>query len=241
MTIYKLVACSAATVLILGSFACKKNKKVDPGNAKLAIVDCTISGSTTHYHIYYDQNNNVDSITLTSSQSPGYNSVRKFNYSGSSYTITDQNNSISTVFTNTDGMITKLLTIDTISMIYSGNEVIESDYRSSGTLDTAYLSWKNGDMQRVTNSIGINRSFIYDLGKNGQSGDGMRIADFLKYGRSYLNTNHLVTNVTDSSSGFIWNYYYKYDSQGRISQCTLITIESSVPTSDSVVYVYAYY
>ena len=242
----RLTAVALSILVIFLVISCKKKNNLNVSAIRIAAVDKSLSGGGRfHYHITYDTYNNVDSIGFVGGGTDtGTVGFEKFTYLGSSFTITDQNNNSYTVDAYTNGQIFEVLTIDTMLMTYNGTELAELDYKSPSNtypfyhIDSTTYRWNNGDM--VAFSInGVVDSYSYNPGKSGQVGDALRIENFLKFGRSYIATNHLPDELTFNGA-WIEQYFYKLDGSGRITQLIKVTNQSS-STNDTVTYAYTYY
>lgn len=246
MSRYKYTTIIPLLVIVGLVFSCKKKSNDNPlSNVRIKTIDIVHSSTMYHYHIAYDSHNNVDSINIIGGGlDTGNNNYKKFNYFGSSFTITDASNSTYTVQANTDGLILKVMLPDTLSMIYNGSELGELDKKSAITTYPYFTkssynyTWANSDITLMTFSGGKD-TYSYDQGKSGQAGDGWRIDEFLSYGRSYTKTSHLLT--ADSLNG-VWylKYLYQFDNNGRISQMLKIQNNHNAAPDDSVVYSYQY-
>ena len=224
--------------VVLCVISCKKKKNDNPfGNTKIATVDLTQYGATTHSRLVYDINNNVDSIITTG---PGLYHYKKFGYFGTSYNVTDENNYTFEVEANASGMILKILVTDTMSMIYNGNQLGELDTKTASPIYPYYVkssvnyTWSNGDVATMGS-----QTYVYDPGKSGQPGDAIRIDQFLAYGRSYIKTTHLPTDLKNNATDTVEKYFYQFDAGGRISQLTKLT-NISGGVGDSTIYVFGY-
>lgn len=245
--------CSISVIAVLALscfifFSCKKKKNDNPfGNARIALVDLTHGGSVIHYRIYYDAYSNIDSMSMIGDGlSAGYFASRKFRYVGTSYTITDQAGSVLTIFANSANQILKICYPDTISLTYNGSQLASREAIYPVTYYPYYMisrtnyTWVNGDMTRDSTTGGAGTNVTsYDLTRNGQPADAIRVKQFLELGRSYIKTTHLPINVSHAGA---WNekYFYQFDGSGRISQL-LVVDENPGATSDSIVYSYTYY
>jgi hypothetical protein len=242
MTKYRLITTLIACGLLV-VVSCKKKKNDNPfGAAKIATVVRTHVGDVVNYRLVYDSYNNIDSIVISDNSTiAGYFRYRKFAYFGTSYSITDETNTIFTVWANGNGYILKVFSSDSLTMSYTGNElaVVEVHTPSSTppyyTKTSTNYSWKNGDL---TGGAGF--SFDYDNGRNGQPGDSWRVEQILKYGRAYIKTTHL---VKDKMYGSAWveRYFYQYDGSGRISQMVKVGNNNGAAPDDSTVYAFTYY
>lgn len=236
-----------ATLLAAGAISCKKKKNDNPyGGALISMMDVSHSGSILHYRIYYDHANNVDSMIITGDgTSTGFNGYKKFSYFGSSYSITDQSNFTYTVYANTSGQVLKLLITDTTSFIYNNSLLGEIDVRTTIPAYPYYkitatnYYWQNGDVVTVR-SGGVDKNYEYDVNRNGQPGDPMRIDAFLNYGRSYIKTTHLPTALT-SNGVWLEKYYYIFAGNGLISQMIKVRNNGGVSVDDTTFYNYNSY
>ena len=226
--------------------SCKKKAGLNLSTIKIAAIDYYRSGGIAyHYHITYDTYNNVDSIiSVGGGTDTGSNSFEVFTYTGSSFQITDQQNYSLLVYANTNGMILEIQKTDTMLMKYTGSELAELDYKSPSTTYPYYTitatdyQWNNGDITTFGPSHGVVDSYFYDLGHSGQVGDAMRIDEFINYGRSYTNSSHLPVQLKYSNGKE--NYYYTYDSEGRISTFMKVITDNGSP-NDTTDYIYRYY
>ena len=238
MNNYKIPVFISLLFVLTCAIACKKKSNSNPfGNAHIATVDYSHSGAVLHYRIVYDQYENVDSIVWVGDSTSGVNGYKAFNYVGSSFIITDANNNVLNVYANTSGMILEILLTDTLFMHYSGTELTSLDTKTPGqSLSTVYYNWSNGDVTSYGPMGAGSLSYYYDLSRNGQPGDILRVNDFLNYGRSYIRTTHLPKGLV-STSDTLEYYAYQYDNMGRISQ--MVKVVNS--TNDSTIYNYKYY
>lgn len=228
-------------------FSCKKKSNDNPfANARIATIDMAHAGAIQHYRIVYDASNNVDSMVITGGgTASGSNGYLKFGYIGSSYTITDQNNFSFLVYANTAGEILKINVADTQTFTYNGSQLSQvTQYLTTitppyYTNTPTYFAWQNGDL--ATSRTGnITTTYTYNTGKNGQPGDGIRINEFLRLGRSYIKTTHLpVSMAAKSTQGF--NYTYTFDGSGRISTLISENYDTSIPLHDTTTFAYTYY
>jgi len=240
--LYSLIILSSA-----GLLCCKKSANNNPfGNALIATIDYAHTGSILHYHIYYDSGNEVDSITYVGDgTSIGSSGFKDFSYFGTSFNITDQTNFTFTVDAYSNGLIFKILVADTLGMIYNGAQIAELDQFSTTTYYPYHTNtptdytWKNGDVNTIT-TANVTGQYDYDDTKYGQPGDPIRISEFLLYGRSFIKTTHLPTDITKSG---VWteHYFYTFDSHSRISQLMRIFNNNGVSIDDTSTYNYTYY
>ena len=242
----KLITCILSLLIVSLLLSCKKKKSLNLSTIKIATVDyADIGGGRFHYRFTYDRYNNVDSIiTVGGGTDTNTYSFAQFTYIGSSFTITDPNGFYYTVDANTNGQIIEVLKTDTLLMKYNGNEIAELDNKlPSNTypfyiIDSTNYYWNNGDIAAYSKS-GVVDSYYYDNGHSGQEGDALRIDQFITYGRSYTNTNHLPTKLSFLGA---WReqYFYHFDGEGRISQLTKVINGGSSP-NDTQTYAYTYY
>lgn len=233
--------------LICLGMSCKKKKNDNPfGAAKIATFTQSHSGSILNYRMVYGNYNNIDSLIITGTgTSAGYYGFRKFIYFGTSYSITDETNATFDVLANSNGFILNVLSIDSLSMSYNGSQLMELDSKTPSSTPPYYIQthtyfkWLNGDVTRDSTG-GPAYTYDYDPGKYGQPGDAWRLDQFLKYGRSYIKTTHL---VSDMMYGSTWrqNYFYQFDGNGRISQLIKVANNYGVGANDSVFYSITYY
>ncbi len=243
----KLITFILLLLIILPGISCKKSKNTNFSTIKIATVDYASGNMRQHYIITYDKYNNVDSISDNGGGvDTGAFSFKKFNYIGSSFTITDQTGGIYMVDANTNGQILEVLLTDTLLMTYDGNELTKLSYKQPSstypfyTLTSYTYQWNNGDIASYSLS-GVVDSYYYDQSRSGQEGDALRIGNFLQYGRSYISTSHLATEKEMLGT---WGeeYLYKFDVAGRISQLTKVTNQGPAPnTNDTETYAYTYY
>jgi hypothetical protein len=227
-------------------YSCKKKTNLNLSTIKIAAIDYRRSGGIVyHYRITYDAYNNVDSILNTGGGTDtGSNSFNVFTYTGSSFLVTDQQNLSYQVYANTSGLILEILKTDTILMTYNGKQLAELDYKSPSSVYPFYTvtattyQWNNGDIITFGPPQGVVDSYFYDLRRSGQVGDALRIDEFINYGRSYNNTSHLPVQLRYSNGRE--NYYYTYDSQGRISSLMKVISDNNSP-NDTADYLYRYY
>ena len=65
-------------IVSAGIISCKKKKNDNPfGSASIATIDKSHQGAITHYHIFYDAYNNVDSIAATGDGAGGLERAAK--------------------------------------------------------------------------------------------------------------------------------------------------------------------
>ncbi len=227
--------------ILATALSCKKKNNGSTGSNRLALIDLSHSGSVQHYRIVYDEYNNVDSMVIIGGGTDtGFTGFQAFSYFGSSYSVTDANGNSFTVDANTSGVILEVLTTDTLFMTYNGAELGELDTKAAGGTKVATnYTWSNGDIVS-TLSQGVTDSCDYNLSKNGQIGDAFRIDAFLSYGRPYIETAHLLTDI---KSGGVWQekYFYQFDGQGRISQFVKVKNNNGVSADDTTFYNYQYY
>jgi hypothetical protein len=215
-------------------FSCKKSS-VNLSSIRIATVDVTTGGQTTHYRIVYGAGNAVDSII----ESGGGNGFMYFNYFGTSYSITDALGNTYDVYANEAGQILKVLEPDTLTFDYNNSQLSEVDEQlSSGILNKYYYTWQNGDVSAISGPA-TSDIYSYNTGKGGQAGDAIRIGQFLVYGRSFTKTAHLPEGITFSDSTQ-QKYYYQFDGSGRISQLQFVSIYGPGST-DTSIYRYTYY
>ncbi|MCD6010919.1 MAG: hypothetical protein K0Q79_781 [Flavipsychrobacter sp.] len=236
-----------ALLILLALYSCKKKKNDNPfGSVRISKVDVSRRGAITHHNIYYDANNNIDSImSIGDGTSAGHNTYKKFRYFGTSFDITDENNFTFTVYAYSNGLIFKVLVSDTIGMLYTGTQLTAIDVYTRTTTHPYYkytrtnYNWKNGDLDATT-SGSTTIGYKYDAGKNGQPTDPLRIIDILKYGRPIIRTTHL---PTEAYIGATWleKYYYQFDGSGRITTLTKVGNNNGIGTDDTTVYSYSYY
>ena len=234
------------TLCIFLAVSCKKKKGINLSTIKIATVDFTQTGGVAyHYRITSDTYNTVDSIVSTGGGvDTGNNAISKFTYIGSSFRITDAQGLSYFVDANTSGMILEVQKYDTILMIYNGSQLAELDYKTPistppyYTIDATTYQWNNGDITTYGLPHGVVDSYLYNYGRSGQEGDAGRINDFLMYGRSYKNTAHLPVQLKYANGKE--NYFYTFDSNGRISIFTKVISGSGAP-NDTSAYIYSYY
>jgi len=151
----KLITCILSLLIILTGISCKKSKNINLSTIKIATVDYAYASGNMrqHYFITYDKYNNVDSISDNGGGvDTGAFSFKKFNYIGSSFTITDQTGGIYMVDANTNGQILEVLLTDTLLMTYNGNELTNLSYKQPSstypyyTLTSYAYQWNNGDI-----------------------------------------------------------------------------------------------
>lgn len=235
----KLIAGTLSLLVILMGVSCKKGSMLNLGTIKIATVNYSASGGIRlHYYIGYDAYDNVDSISIIGggidTQSVDY---KTFTYVGSSFVINDYLNGPLTVYANTNGQILQVLTLDTATMTYNGSELTQLAYAQPSEIYT--YQWNNGDITTCTNSGGVVDTYYYDLSRNGQAGDALRIDNFLKYGRSYITTCHL-PDEQEYGGNWIEEDLYQFDSQKRISVLTRVFNGGST-SNDTETYAYTYY
>lgn len=226
-------------------FSCKKKANPNPtGNLLLSNIDVINYRNISHYRIVYDGADNVDSIIMAGGGlDTGHYTLSKINYFGTSFTITDENGDTYTVYANSSGQIFKVLTHDTLNMLYNGVQLAEVDvvtatvtYPFVSKSSTVY-TWANGDVTSVS-SPGGTFTYDYNTAKIGQIGDPFRIDSFLVYGRPLIKTGHLPTDLLQSGT-WAEKYYYQFDGQQRISQ--LMKVKNMSTGNDTTVYNYRYY
>jgi hypothetical protein len=228
-------------VLLCAAAACKK-KSLNTAAIKIATIDYSHDGQLQHYSIFYGAYNSVDSVGITGAGSAaGHNGFNVFHYIGSSYTITNETNNVTTVYANTAGVILDVMnTSDSLSFIYSGNQLAQLydwSYATNSLLSTAQYTWTNGDVSAIYTGSST-QTYDYNTGKPGQIGDPTRVRQFIAVGLPYTKTSHLPTDMYVNGT---WQekYYYTFDGEGRISQLQLVT--NTAPTTDTAVYQYTYY
>ncbi len=222
--------------------ACKKSESENPfNNVRISTIDLTKANIHQHYRFVYDYSNNVDSIVTSSG-------FRKFGYFGSSFSITDENSNVTTVYANTSGWLLKVLVKDTINFTYNSNNSSQLSQKDIWTTTTTYpyykklsttYAWSGGDVVTVNAPTGI-ENYTYEPGKNAQPGDAWRIDQILEYGRSYIKTFHLPTVKTMDG---VWDeqYLYDFDANGRISELKKIKNNKDLVENDTTVYKITYY
>ena len=223
-------------------FSCKKKNTLNTAGIRIASINYSHDGEQELYSIIYDAYNNVDTMTITGAGSAaGHNRFNAFKYFGSSYSITNETNNVTTVYANTAGMILDVMnTSDSFSFIYSSNQLAQLydwSYAVNSLLSTAQYTWTNGDVSAIYTGSST-QTYDYDNTKPGQIGDPIRVNEFLSVGLPYIKTSHLPKDMYVNGT---WQqkYYYTFDGQGRISQLQLVT--NSAPTTDTTVYQYTYY
>ncbi len=236
-----------ASVLFFAAItACKKPSNNNPfGSALIATVDYAHNGGGRHYDLFYGAYNNLDSMhwtgTGTSAGSSGY---KKFSYFGTSFNITDETNFTYSVYANSAGQILKVLVTDTLGFSYDGDQVRQMQEYLHTTIypfygyRTTYFYWKDGDL--TSSSLdNISSGFDYDLTRYGQPGDAFRMNQFLLYGRSYIKTIHLPTQLSRNN---VWSekYLYQFDGSGRISQMLRISNNLGITPDDTATFAYTY-
>ncbi len=242
----KIIVFFLLALIISLNNSCRKKSNLNLSTIKISAIDIYRSGGyTNHYHITYDIYNNVDSIVnIGGGTDTGSNSFEVFTYTGSSFSIKDQQNYSLLVYANTNGMILEIQKTDTILMTYNGNELAELDYKSPSnvypfySLSATTYQWNNGDIVTFGPPHGVPDSCYYDLRRSGQVGDAGRIDEFINYGRSYTSTSHLPVQLKYANGQE--DYYYTYDSQGRINTLTKV-ISDNVSPNDTSEYIYKYY
>ncbi len=229
-------------LLVCVSVACKKKKNEGPLNVQLRTIEESRAGNTTNYQVFYDAANNVDSISITGNGRLGY---KKFGYFSASYTITDERFFAVKADVSASGKIVKVYVPDTLTMVYKSTGNIDELVTrvSIGTYPyykkiSAYYAYADGDITAVT-SPGSSDSYDYDKGRSGQQGDPQRIAQFLAYGRSYVNSDHLA-KYRIHNSDTAEKYFYEFDGAGRITVMTMLLNYSVSGGRDTVVYRYGY-
>jgi hypothetical protein len=233
------IVATLSLLLIFVNFSCKKGTIPNLSTIKIATVDESEPGGVRyHYFIFYDMYNNVDSISKVGGGiDTGYSDYYTFNYVGSSFIINDGNVGPITVDANTNGQILKILVVDSVTMYYNGSELTELKYATS---PSRIYQWdNNGDIASDSLAGGVADTYYYDLSRNGQIGDALRIDNFLQYGRSYITTNYLPDELGHNG---IWieEDLYQFDDKGRISQLKRI-INGNANPNDTTTYAYTYY
>ena len=233
-------------VMAFIGYSCKKSSNNNPfGTAKIATAMVSNNGAVENYLFIYDASNNIDSVFISGSGSAaGLASYLKYNYIGSSWSITSPAGSFM-VYGNTAGQLLKVLIADTLTYSYTNNQLSEIN-QYAVTLSPpyyvntpTYYTWFNGDVTKaVTGSQ--TQTYTYNTGKNGQPGDPIRIAGFLAYGVSPVKTTHLPESISNSSTQGV-NYFYTFDSKGRIDTLTEVAFNKTLSTTDTTTYVYTYY
>lgn len=212
---------------------------------RIAGIDISNSGNIQRYRIVYDVYGNVDSFVVTGGGfDTGYNGFNAFNYIGSSWTITDQNNYTFRVDGNTNGDIIGVLVTDTLSMIYNGSELSVINIKSPipaypyDSLSSIQYTWLNGDVSMFMYP-GVTQSYDYDQSRGGQIGDAIRVQEFLTYGRPFIKTSHMPKDL-NSGGQMTEQYLYQYDGSGRISQLQKIKVDHTGGNNDTTTYNYHY-
>jgi len=241
------IAWFVVALLLLGAASCKKKSNDNPfGNVRIATVDVTHGGAIEHYRLYYDTYNNIDSMSITGDgTASGQFGFRKFNYFGSSWTVTDEGNFTFTVYANTAGVLLKVLIADTLTYSYENNQLTQlTQYVPTTTppyhsISTTYFEWKNGDLITATTGS-IVQAYSYLTSRNGQPGDALRLPGILNFGKPAVKTAHLPQGVA-TGHGQGESYVYSFDDKGRISSLMKLISDSSVAFHDTLTYGFSYY
>lgn len=239
-----------ASILFVSALltACKKSSSNNNpfGGSKIATIDYTHNGGGRHYSLFYGAYNNLDSMHWTgigtSSGSSGY---KKFSYFGTSFNIKDETFFTYTVYANSNGQLLKVLVADTLGFSYDGDQIRQmQEYTRTATYPfykyvTTYYYWKDGDLTSSTID-NVSTNYEYDLTKYGQPGDAIRMSEFLLYGRSYIKTIHLPSQLSKNG---VWTekYLYQFDGNGRISQMSKISNNLGITSDDTATFGYTYY
>lgn len=238
---YRLVAGLLFVFVTVMPSCKKKNDDNNLANVRLSAIDFSHGGTTVHYRLVYEVAGNMDSIVM-SGTSNGY---RKFDYIGSSYTITDENSNTITVQASTDGRMLAILGTDSTVMKYNGSQLGEQDvytklltYPFISKAVTIY-AWSNGDVSNVTLPGNLSETYGYDQNRSGQAGDAIRVEQILAYGRSNIKTGHLPMSLTYNGAQ-IEQYLYEFDGQSRITKLTKVQNNTNGAANDTLVYRYSY-
>ena len=223
-------------LFVLFAAACKKSSNSTIATTPayyLATVQRIQYNDTENYHIRYNAQNQVDTITQP-------HGLLGFRYSSGSYNIEQVESPDSFGFIvdlDANGNITRINAYDSVFATYDskGHISTESEYLSGSSYDTYIYAWVNGDIDSASDPNYAHQSitYYYDLTHPWQPGDGFGIDDFLQYGRPIVKSTHLLTQAR-YSTGDVTTYKYKFDSRSRIVQLTEIFF------GDSIVYKYTY-
>ena len=235
-------------LVVAGLFSCKKKSSDNNvSNLRIKRIDVTHGLYISHYRIAYTGVSNVDSILMYGGGlDTNHHTYKKFDYIGSSFTITNELNDRFTVEANTSGQILRVLQRDTLTFLYNngGAELGGIDVKSPTTAypyvvtTSLVYAWSGGDITGYTYSGG-SYTYEYDNGQSGQAGDSWRIDEFLTYGRSYTKTAHL-PKTQNLNGTWAEKYLYQFDGNGRISEMKKIRNSPGTDPDDTVVYSYGY-
>ena len=229
--------------------SCKKSREItispaitDAKISKVIIVDTTlytfgIERDTSFYSIFYDANNNVDSIYLYCPDGYPSTIIKTFSYFSGYYVIKTYDPppyyEQTVVQVNDKGLITYSRDINSTSGTTSSyndqgqlQSVSDSQYTtgSGGILYYSYTyvanyQWSGNNCIKESTDQQQYYNYSFDGSRQGQTADVNRISDFLSYGRSTLNSINVPTIIQNTTAGGTnTTYQYQYDSKGRIIQ-----------------------
>ena len=209
-------------LFVLFAAACKKSSNSTIATTPayyLATVQRIQYNDTENYHIRYNAQNQVDTITQP-------HGLLVFRYSSGSYNIEQVESPDSFGFIvdlDANGNITRINAYDSVFATYDskGHISTESEYLSGSSYDTYIYAWVNGDIDSASQNNSFNGTLVYyyDLSHSWLPGDGFGIDDFLRYGRPVVRSAHLLTQ-SHSTNGSLITYKYNFDSKSRITQLT---------------------
>ena len=248
-------------LLILLFTGCVKNSTftVSPQitNAKLSKV--TVSSKTIYYtsiyHFTYNAIGKVDSMFIFSSN-PQNHIIKVFDYHPGYYTINTYDPS-SKYYPSPSSITVQLNDKGLITDVPGTNFTYNDKGQLLSRIDTTYAMCNNVPCQGFDHVIEYEWSdlwdncvyayddhkdpvrYIFDVNRQGQTGDVENIEDFLFYGRTLLNSRNIPISVHSIQMGSVsWatssdnsDYIYTYDQIGRIL---------SLQTTDNS-YLYKYY
>lgn len=231
---------------ICTSISCRKQHSSPLNNLRFSKITETNAGIlVSGYRIAYTSQGNVDSIISTDSASIGY---LKFQYFNNYYLIKHSTGYIDSVVTYNGNIIYigQQSTGDTLYFIYDASNRLSQQIihtYNAGTInsiDTTKYQWGSFDIYSIQSFTSpVPAYYTFNPNITGQTGDALRINQFLSCGRTYLNSPHLPIQETYYGNP-IANYSYSYDADGRITKLTIAENYSSGSYLDTVVYLYQY-
>jgi len=236
-------------VLMIGAAwctGCRKEHTSPLSDLKFSSI-VTVNGSLqTTYRIVYGSNNKVDTIAYSNnnggSSSTGY---MQFSYFNNYYIINHSNGYRDSVALNKNNNIVYAYLAgngNVNNFVYNAqNQMTEQIISGSGTsVDTIFYNWGSFDINYILNSsTAIPAYYSFDPNINGQTGDGLRINQFLSYGATYINSPHLPLNETFSGNT-VETFDYQYDDVGRITQLSIAENFGGGSSPDTLTYTYQY-
>lgn len=248
-------------------FSCKKrtdapgNPAID--NAHISDITYYAAGgfleSTTR--ITYNEDHTVDSMIITTytATNPSV-TFRKFDYFSGYYTITQfyangtiPPSSVAHIDLNPSGTISSVTNSqETITFSYDSKKQLTSYTESWGggytdhgvyyaphSTTYSYVWNGNGNIDSFTTSqwSSMTPYYICDMNRLGQTGDMVRIQQFLEYGRSYINTKNVPYadyNASIYPNHIVPWFGYNYDNDGKIVKAYYLSDTTSF-------YAYKYY